>query len=523
MPPEVGSRLRKHKLSWGKTLMLFGAACLVLWFGAAAAIWTHLRWQRNIEAAAFANTALPWRWNTLRGQIGRSYIHQAEVATASSEYSRAIHLYRSGLARDPANQIGRISLARLYVAAKRPDLAQALLINGLLLHGSDPVYVESTLRVLHDFQADSELRAACEALLQSSPSQEVRITAAKFAALVHFHRGDFDRAEALLRSHRLDLAPDGALLQARMDAERGFTELAIIRLENLVSEGAASDEAYLLLGQMHRRLGQSRKTELIATARLANSPLSFQPRIDFLHLHLERGADQAFSREADSYFRHFGENQEALLALADFAAQTGRPDLAQRVETHFRLRSWPLDAAALLAAEAHLISGDNATGLDLLVAAARQADWTTRHGAVLDGLQAIALFGLNRPDEARLHLEHLLTRPNLCAENLQAIARLLVARHHAKAARALLEKAVALDPLNQVALTDLVRLDAADRHFDNFPAHVRRLMEMRHPSREVLLQAARSWGSDLNLLHPDQPALLAELQDRLNRGAAGRF
>lgn len=446
---------------------------------------------------------------------------EALAAVERKEFDTALHFYRTGLARVPGNTEGRLGLARLYVGFGRPDLAKQVLADNLGEFTREPEYLRTSLDFLLQFQFDSELALACDDLLQRKLAPSERRLVTHFAATLAFYRGNYDRTETLLRREGLEDAPESTLLLARADLERGYAELALLRLQDLIQRDLASDATYVLLAQARRQLGQLAELERNATLRLANAPLSYAPRLEFLLLRHEQRDEAALTREVASYVQHFASDQNALLALADFAAQTGRPDLTREVQRTFATRGWPADTVTLLLAEAQIAAQRYADGLATLATAARlDPDGAKRLASVHDSLRAVALFGLNRPDEARLHLDHLLAQTNLRAENLRVVAQRLVALGRAAAARAVLLRATELDPLNQLSLTELVRLDAIGGHFDTLPAHARRLMGMRKPSREVLALAARAWSSDLNLLHPEQTKLLHELRQRTDRAAA---
>lgn len=453
--------------------------------------------------------------------MGEQYLAEAIAAVERKDYEVALHLFRTGLARAPASSEGRLGLARLYVGYRRPDLAKQLLVDNLSYFSRQPDHLRTSLEFLLQFQFDPELSQACEQLLNGNLPRPERRLVTLFAATVAFHRGNYDRTETLLRQEGLEDAPEGALLLARADLERGYAELALLRLQDLIQRNLASDAAFVLLGQAYRQLGQLSELERNATLRLANDPLSHAPRIEFLFIHHERRDESALAREVASYLKHFDDDEPALLALADFAAQTGRPDLNREVQRAFAAHSWPADTLTLLLAESQIAARRYADGLATLDGSARlDPEGAKRLATVHDSLRAIALFGLNRPDEARLHLDHLLNQPNLRAENLRVVAQRLVALGRSTQARAVLLRATEIDPLNQLALTELVRLDATGRQFDALPAHVRRLMEMRKPSREVLALAARAWSSDLNLFHPEQVTLLNQLRARTDRTIA---
>lgn len=508
-----GGVRRRVRVRWGRILgaLVLGAFCAGLLTATAA--WGWLRFRRGIESIAWSDVALPHRWATVRMKLGEHYLREARGHLERREFAPALAKYRAGLSRSPRHLSARLELAELYLAYRRPDLAKKLLLDRLEEFASDQAYLHRCLQFLFQFQADAELHAVCENLLRLDPQAQIP---AFYAASLALLRGDFDRAESLVREHRLDTATSGALLLARLDLERGFPELALARIERLLNEGVSDDECYALLMQIRRQLGQSRELELAATLRLAAFPFSHLPRIDFLHLQHERGDQTAFQREIDTYFAHFPEDQSALLALGDFAANKGLPELARRIENHFRTRDWLLEPAILMTAEAQLTAGNYSAGLAHLRAHLRdQASTAGRAAPVFDSLQALALFGLNRADEAQVHLERLLAQPNLRADNLQVIASRLLALGRAEHARTVLARAVALDPLNRTALTELIRLEAQLGHVQSLPAPTRRLLAMRRPSAAVLTAVRDRLGSDLQLFHADQSTLLAEIDRHL--------
>lgn len=507
-------------LHWKRIFAALVLLILLGWSVASAGLWLYLCEYRGVATARLIDTAFPHRWGNLRHALGEHHLIEAKAAMESREFDQALHLYRSGVARSPRNASGRIELAQLYVLYRRPDLAKIVLTDKITTFADNESHLRTVLQFLLEFHFDAELSASCDDLL-AQPHLAGRPLVALFAATVAYHRGNYDRAEILLSTHGLDQSTEGALLQSRMDSERDFHELALLRLEDLIRRDKASDEAYILIGQIRRRLGQTRAVELNATLRLTSDPLSHAPRIDFLYLYHEQKLTVDLAREVESYFTHFSNNPNALLALGDFAANTGQPALVQRIEKIFMANAWPLEAPSLMAAEATIVAGQYSEGLALIRQyTQRNPQWANQFGAVFDSLQAVALFGLNRPDDARLHLDHLLTLTNLRADNLNAIATRLIALGNAEHARTVLTRAVDIDRLNQNSLTTLVRIEAEGRHFDTLPKYVRRLMEMRRPSLDVLNLVYSQFGSDLHLFHPEQNTIMAEVRDTVARATA---
>ncbi|MBI2512470.1 MAG: hypothetical protein HYV96_10840 [Opitutae bacterium] len=511
------SRARIHWLRVGSVALLALTTTTAL---IGTAFWLYFVEVRNLREVHFVDTVTPSGWRHIRTAFGDRAILDADTALRANDLNAALRLYRIGVAKSPRNASGRIALAKLYVSLRRPDLARDLLARGLPALAENTDYLRFSLGFLLEFQFDTELRAVADQLL-AHPSIAVRHQAALHAAAVAFHRGNFDGAENVLVTHQLTDSPDGALLLARSDFERGFPELALARLTPALNDPAAQTAALTLAAQIHERLGRAPDIARNATLRLADDPLSPTPRLALLqHLRAQhRTADLA--REIDSYLQLFSHDESALLALGDFAAHAGQPALARRIQQLFAQNKWSPDAPAFLYAEACIAATRYADGLAELDRYLRdQPSWASRYAPVFDGLRAIALLGLHRDDDARLQLEHLLAQPNLRAENLSAVAARLLAFDRPQSARAVLTRATEIDPRNQAALTDLVRLEAELGQFDTLPTHLRRLLAMRRPSREVLTLVYRRLGSDLNLLHPEQPALLAALRLHLGREVA---
>jgi hypothetical protein len=508
---------------WNRIIGLLALLIALGWIGLGTALFGYLRWHKQVANLNWFDAAWPGRWPVLSMKLGEHYLRIAASSLEKREFDRALHYYRAGLARAPLNPEPRLQLAQLYLLHRRPDLAQKLLLDRLDALASDETYLRRALQFLIEFQYDRELATYCEQHL-ANPRAPHRQLVSFYAATLAFYRGDFDHAESLLLAGKMDRTPEGALLMARLDAARDYAQLALLRLGQMVNEDTATNEAYAEIARIQRQLGETHKLEATATLHLANDPLSPAPRLTLLHLHHERGDQAALAREISDYLTFYGDNAAALFGLADFAAHTGRPALARRIEDIARARGWSLQAAALMTAEAHIAAGEFSAGLEIVRGLIKEnPGWVEQLGPVFDSLQAIALFSLNRSDEARLHLEHLLSRSNLRTENLQAVASRLIALGHQTHARSVLERVVNLDPRNQAALTLLVRIQAENGRFDNFAPHVRRLLQMRKPSRDTLELAHRRFGRDLNLLHPEHSALLAEIGAHLHPPGALRL
>jgi predicted Zn-dependent protease len=511
-----GPVVRIHWPRLGLFLLLAAAGC---WLAVAFGAWWLVKYHRHIPGVSYADLLWPGRWPVYRVSEGNYFIARAGELLRHGEANAALHHLRAGLARVPAHARGRTTLAELYLACRRPDLAQSVLLDGLRHLADDPAYLRATLSLLLEFQEDAKLLTVAERLLAAPGNSDSHALAATFAATAAYYRGNYDRAEDFIVRHQLQESNDGALLLARLEWARGYPELALLRLDELISRQPGHDGARALLAGYYRDLGRTPELASALVERLASDPLAPAPRIEYLQLHHQRGDPARLERDAAAYLGQFQHDPAALLLLADFAARTGRPALARRVQEILIARRETHGAAALLVAEAHLVAGEYPATLALVAGYERDhPEWSEQFAAIGHGLRAVAHCGLGRTDDARLDLNHLLAGKNIRADNLVAVSNRLAALGARDLARAALSRAVEADPLNQAALTSLLRLELDTGNIAALPAHLDRYLSMRQPSREILARAYAAVGSDRQLFLPAQSGLLASLRTVLDPG-----
>ena len=508
---------RTIRVDWRRLVMGTFYLSVVLWLAVSLVTWIFVSRFRDFPEAKFTDILLPSRWSDYRHAQGDHYIAQAEKFIAQSDYLSAFTKLRLGVAKAPTNPRGRVLLAQFYTANRRPDLAEDILLQGLPLLPGNQGYLRNVLNFLLEYHEDAKLSALARELLRSDTlSADAKRIVAFFAASAAYFRGYYDQAEDLISHYRLIENTDGVLLQSRLDWERGYREFALLRLQSHLEHAPDDESVYVQLGQFFREQGNHRDLEKIAVQRLALNPLSHLPRLEFLYLYDQQQLIARLNQEIASYLRNFSRDPAALILLAEFAANTGRPALAHQVFDNIQAGLHTPEGPALMVAEAHIVAHEYQTALDLLTAYSRNSPtWAKQFASVFNGLQAVALYGLHRPDEAGLFLQHLLTQENSRAENLVAVSNRLVAIGAREQARMLLARAVAADELNQAALTQLVRLETEDDDMSPLPAHLRILLKMRKPSREVLQAALGKLGSDLNIFLVPQAELLSALKTAL--------
>lgn len=505
-------------VDWKRALATVLVLTLGGWLGAAGAAYLFVKYRRGFSEVRIGHMLFyPWQKENYRVARGDFIINEAKAALKEQNYREAFQGLRMGASLSPGNRDGRMLLAQFYVVWQRPDLAQKLLVEGLESNRRDLEYLKALFSFLLQRQADAEVVRITGELLKETPasdetnSEQVQMTAMA-RATAQFFRGNYDAAEDTLRQHRLAETVDGQILALRIEWERGEREVALERLQALTEQIPENEQIYAQYAAYLRETGRDDELRRLCVLRQLSFPDRPRARIDLLYLYDKAGGEADVSAGVESLFQDFADNGEVLLALADFAANTGRPALARRIYDHCKQRNLPWEGPALMTVEAHVVARQYRESLE----ACRQMikdnpEWGRRFYSVFNGLQAIANHGLNDIEAAQLFLSNFLNQAGVRAENLVAVSNRLITVGAKDQARQVLAQAVRADPMNQTALVGLIRIDLDLGEADMLPGQLRTLLTMRKPPRDLLQDAYARLASDRFVFLPGRTALLNEL------------
>ncbi len=512
----AGTRI---SIAWRRmALQLLGlAACG--WLLLVCSVFLWVKYYRGFSDVQFTNILLPHRWKEYSTARGNFYIKQAKEEIAAQKWVDAIHHLRVGVAAAPSNTEGRLILAQFFTLFGRIELAKRTLVEGVPFGKDDPEYLKALFGFLLQYQEDDEIRRIAAEQLPPAPSIDNRTQLiALAAATANFYRGAYDAAEALIEDYRLLGTKDGRMLQVRIDWERGNRDLALQRLGQFIAAAPDDDDFYSQLVTFNRELGRLDLVAKYALLRELANPKSAAARIDLLLAYRMNGNDTKYRESAASILRDFPDDRTTLLALANFGTEHGDAELALRVFRHLKEHNLETDAAGLMVAEAYIVAGQHQAALDFLLELGRsRPEWLQKFLGIVNGLQAVACYGLGQREDGDLYLTHFLAQPNIRAEHLTAISNRLIAVGAKTEARRVLLQAVTADTRNQNALTRLCQLDLERSPSDELIANLRRLIAMRRPSSEVLQLARRRLASDRFLFVAGRDELLASIQATLAR------
>ncbi len=495
--------------------VIFG---LLGWIGTASAAYFFVKYNRGFTDVRYTDMLLlPARWHNYEISRGDFLIAKAQADLKKQNYREAFDGLRLGLIKSPANKEGRLLLAQFYARWKRPDLSRTTLLDGFTYHKEDSEYLKTLFAFLLQQQEDKQVLKFYQELLGNNEAVTPRNQLVALAAASScYFRGNFDEAETILRRYQVDSSRDGRLLLARINWDRGAKDLALDQVKKLATERPDDGEIYALTITYLRDLGRDNEARRESFVRTLANPRNARARIDLLYAYQKEGEIALLSSNIEEIYRDFSNDLSALLALADFAANTGNTQLARRIYDHTKANNLNWDGAALMTVEACIVAKQYQSALELVRDLLKEnPEWAKRFYAVFNGLQSIAHYGLGDAEAGQLFLNNFLKQDNVRADNLIAVSQRLISVGAKAQARKVLEQATQTDALNQAALTLLVQLDLELNNTAPLAANVRKLLTMRKPSQAVLRAAFAELSSDQFLFSPERTGLLQDLRAAL--------
>ena len=503
-------------IRWGRLFATLFVLFIASWISVAAALFGYFKYKKEFDEVTFTGMiALPFRMQEHRKEMGDYHIKTGLAEIKEGNYRDALRLLRLGVVRSPANLEGRRVLAEFYeVALKRADIAAELMLKGLDLGGIDDIdYLKQTLRVLLRHQMDEKIQQLADKYLPNEPDlTDNNRTLAFGAANANYLRGNFDQADDYLISYNLIQSIEGLMLSSQISWDRGNQIAAITKMEHSLSRFPNSEPLLMQLSRYHREMGDIDKARRYAILRNVKDPLSPAPRLELLYIYNKTNDVERELRETQRMLKQFRDDESALQSLANFAADTGKIDLARRTYEEALENEFAIDIFALLLIESHLVSKDYEGALSFSEELLKEnPNWLKNRWAIFNSLRAVASYGTNRPDLGEIYLQHFIDEKNNPPQTYLAVARRFIDTDRSQQARKILTAAYRRSPTNQKILSKLIRIELELGHTENLNRLLNRLLLMRRPQMDLLVEAYEKLGSDRFIFTPDRESLLLQL------------
>ena len=509
---------------WGRLFGTGVALFVIAWFSVASALYFHFKHNKDFEEVSFGGMVLlPFRLDEHRREMGDYHVRKGLAAVREGEAREGLRLLRLGIARAPGNLRGREMLAGFYEQAlERPDTAAEMMVRGLKHGGAEDVdYLKQTLRLLLRYQMDDKIQEIADEYLPEEPEKTpLNRTLAFGAANASYLRGNYDRADDYLMSYDLLKSVEGLLLSSQISWDRGNKVAAITKLEESQRKFPNSEPILMQLSRYHRKLDNVDDARRYAILRNVSDPLSPAPRLELLYIYHKSGNHEREERETRRMLRQFRDDEQALQSLANFAADTGNIELARRTYEEALENEFGIDAFALLLIEAHLVAEDYEGALSFAEELRKEKPvWLAKRQAIFNSLRAVASYGMNRPDLGEIYLQDFLDASGNEPQTYLAVARRFTNIDRSQQARTVLMQAYDRSPSNQKILTELIRVELKLGNTENLNTLLTRLLQMRRPQMELLVEAYRKLGSDRFIFTEDRESLLTQLSAILRENA----
>lgn len=500
---------------WGRVFTALFLLFIAGWITVAASLYCYFK-KKEFELVTFTGMlSLPFRMDDHRKEMGNYHVQRGLDEIKDGNYRDAFRLLGLGVARAPNNLEGRKALAEFHeLALKRPDIASNLMLQGIEKGGIENIeYLKYTLIVLLRHQMDEQIQELADKYLPAEPDiTDLNRTLAFGAAKANQLRGNYDQAEDYLIAYNLVESLDGLLLSAQISWDRNNQIAAITKLEQSLAKFPDSESLLIQLSRYHREMGDIDKARRYAILRNVKDPLSTAPRLELLYIYHKSGDLEREQRETQSMLQQFHHDEIALRGLASFAADSGNIDLARRTYQDALENEFQIDTFALSLIESHLKSKDYSGALDFSDELLKEhPDWLTKQWAVFNSLRAVASYAINRPDLGEIYLQHFIDETKHLPQTYLILTNYFTTINRFPQARKVLNQAYQQTPTNQKVLSELIRVELKLGNTENLNRLLKRLLQMRRPQMELLVDAYYKLGSDRFIFTPNRESLLLQL------------
>lgn len=518
----LGGRIQ-IRFRWTRLFVTFLLLAIVGWLSLGSALYFYFKYSKEFDDVSYVKmlTLLPFGMEAHREQMGDFHIEKGLGEIKTGNYREGFRLLRLGIARSPGNLEGRLVTAEFYEhALNRSDIAADQLVKGLS-HGGigDLDYLKQTLRVLLRHQMDTEIQTLADKHLPDEPELTDKNRVIAFgAANANYLRGNFDKAESYLIGYGLIESLEGLLLSSQISWDRGNKIAAITKMEASLNRFPNSEPLLMQLSRYNRELGNLDEARRFAILRNVSDPLSAAPRLELLYIYNKTGDVESEKREIQRMLKQFREDEQALQALSKFAAETGNIDLARRTYEEALENEFAIDAFALLLIEAHLSDEDYSGALNFAEELLKEKpDWLSNRWAIFNSLRAVASYGVNQPSLGEIYLQDFIDGKNNAPDSYLAVADYFSSIERYAQAQKVLLTAYQKNPSNQKILSELIRTELRLGYTENLNRLLPRLLQMRRPQEELLIEAYDKLGSDRFIFTPNREGLLLELSAILRK------
>ncbi len=522
----------KIKLVWSRICAFFALLAVVLWVAFTIFVMLFFKYIREYDEMTLAKAIkFPFARKEFRVEMGNYNIKMAEECIKNHKWREAYVNLSFGVGRSPANVKGVMMLSEFYISGffRRPDLAIKTMENSLLYAMNDTQFVRLYMRTLMDQIEDKRLVTVGEKLLSNPElkNQEVVAYLAMSISSVYAMHGNFEKSKEYLIKYKLDKTLPGILRLSKNEWEMGNREEAIQIIADNFNYAENKEPFYALLVNYYTIMGDIEKARQYSMLRSIENPFSIEQRLEYVNLQRKSGELKDVDKAIEEIFSQYSKDNSAMLILGNYAADSGNIKLMRRIYDVAISNNFQIGAYCLLLLETMITTEDYQGAVKFAEDILKDKPvWMKRYEDVLACLRAISYYATGNINMADILITDLLNRNTATPRVLVATARRLDNLGGQIIARRLLENAVDRFPRHQLALTRLVQLDIKQGNSTNLDKHIVKLLGMRRPPRELVLDARKSLASDRFIFTNNREKVMKEIDtlvDVKNAGALSDY
>ena len=269
-------------------------------------------------------------------------------------------------------------------------------------------------------------------------------------------------------------------------------------------------------------MGDFEKARQYSMLRSIENPFSVEQRMEYINLQAKSGEKAAVKDAIESAFRQYAADYNAMLVIGNYAADNGDIALMRRIYENAIKHNFQIGPFCLLFLETMITNGDYKNAVSFSEDILKEKPvWIKRYDDVIACLRAVSYYATGNVNMSDILLKDVLNRGTATPRILVATARRIEKLGGTAYAQKLLENAVERFPRHQLALTRLVQLDIKQGNSTNLDKHIVRLLSMRRPPRELVLDARKNLGSDRFIFTNNREKILKEIDTLVdNKNAA---
>ena len=509
------------RIVWSRVIAVLIVLFALAYLAMTIAIFCFFKYFREYDKMSFIDAmTVPFNRKAHSEKIGEYNITQAKDFIKKGKIREAYTCLVTGCSRSPKNLEGMKMLAEFYlVLFKRPDRALETLERSLIYAVNDVHYIRLYMKILMDQTEDARIISVGEKLLKlpTLTNNDVKMYLAMAISTVYAYHGNYVKSKEFIYKYKLEKTLPGILRLSKDQWELGNRNEAIKILADNINYPQNKEAIYALLVNYYIAMKDFDTARRYSMLRSLENPFSMEQRMEYLTLLKNSGDVEGVKRDMEIFFNNYQDDNRSMLYLANFAADIGDLNFMRRIYDLALRKDFSIAPYCLLLLETTIAQGDYKSAVEFVEDIMRtKPKWKDRHEDVILCLRAVAYYAVGNSNMAEILINDIVKKNTISPKVMIATARMFDKLNATQVSLRILERAVALYPKHQLALTRLIQSELKIGISTNLHKNVSKLLKMRRPPRELIADARVKICSDKFIFASDRENIIKEIDFMMN-------